>query len=95
MSRIFCDFGRPEELECDNGEQFSSAEFCEYYASFNIKQVTSSPEFVQSNGLVERHIQTVKRTLLKMFAEGKSLWEALAAIRSTPVSSSVRSTSRM
>ncbi|KAI9552594.1 hypothetical protein GHT06_020459 [Daphnia sinensis] len=51
--------------------------------------VTSSPEFAQSNGLVERHIQTVKRTLLKMFAEGKSLWEALAAVRSTPVSSSL------
>jgi hypothetical protein len=73
MSRFFCDFGRPEELESDNGTQFSSAEFREYCASLNIKQVTSSPEFAQSNGLVERHIQTVKRTLLKMFAEGKSL----------------------
>ncbi|XP_045036658.1 uncharacterized protein K02A2.6 [Daphnia magna] len=89
MSRFFCDFGRPEELESDNGTQFSSAEFREYCASLNIKQVTSSPEFAQSNGLVERHIQTVKRTLLKMFAEGKSLWEALAAIRSTPVSGSL------
>ena len=35
MSRFFCDFGRPEE----------SAEFREYCASLNIKQVTSSPEF--------------------------------------------------
>ena len=45
MSRFFCDFGRPEELESDNGTQFSSAEFREYCASLNIKQVASSPEF--------------------------------------------------
>jgi hypothetical protein len=89
MSRFFCDFGRPEELESENGTQFSSAKFREYCASLNIKQVTSSPEFAQSYGLVKRHIQTVKRTLLKMFAEGKSQWKALAAIRSTPVSSSL------
>ncbi len=44
-------------------------------------QVTSSTEYAQSNGLVERHVQTVKKTLLKMFAEGKTLWESLAAIR--------------
>ena len=49
--------------------------------------MTSSPEYAQSNGLVERHIQTVKNVLLKMFSDGKSLWEALAAICSTPVSS--------
>jgi hypothetical protein len=86
---FLCDFGRPEKLESDNGTQFSSVESREYCASLNIKQVTSSPEFFQSNGLVKRHIQTVKRTLLKMFAEEKSLWEALAAICSNPVSSSL------
>ena len=85
MSRIFCDFGRPEES--DNGTQFASAEFREYCKKINVTQVTSSPEYAQSNGLVERHIQTVKNVLLKMFSDGKSLWEALAAIRSTPVSS--------
>ncbi|XP_045026697.1 uncharacterized protein LOC116918546 [Daphnia magna] len=75
--------------ESDNGTQFCSAEFREFCRRIGVKQVTSSPEFAQSNGLVERHIQTVKRTLLKMFAEGKSLWESLAAIRSTPVSSTL------
>jgi len=53
--------------------------------------VTSSPTYAQSNGLVERHIQTVKKTLLKMFTDGRSLWEALAAIRSTPISSDLPS----
>lgn len=87
MTRFFCDFGRPETLESDNGTQFASAEFREFCRTLGIAQVTSSPEFAQSNGLVERHIQTVKKTILKMFADGKSLWEALSAIRSTPISS--------
>jgi hypothetical protein len=89
MSRFFCDFGRPEELESDNGTQFRSAEFREYCKKINVTQVTSSLEYAQSNGLVERHIQTVKNVLLKMFSDGKSLWEALAAIRSTPISRSL------
>jgi hypothetical protein len=86
VTRFFCDFGRPEVLESDNGTQFSSVEFREFCRAMGVQQVSSSPEFAQSNGLVERHIQTVKRTLLKIFADGKSLWESLAAIRSTPVS---------
>jgi transposase InsO family protein len=76
-------------LESDNGTQFASAEFREYCKKINVTQVTSSPEYAPSNGLVERHIQTVKNVLLKMFSDGKSLWEALAAIRSTPVSRSL------
>ena len=89
MSRFFCDFGAPEELESDNGTQFASAEFRDFCRQMAIKQVTSSPEYAQSNGLVERHIQTVKATLLKMFEDGKTLWDSLAAIRSTPVSATL------
>ncbi|XP_045030451.1 uncharacterized protein LOC123472640 [Daphnia magna] len=89
VTRFFCDFGRPEVLESDNGTQFSSAEFREFCRTMGVQQVSSSPEFAQSNGLVERHVQTVKRTFLKMFADGKSLWDSLAAIRSTPVSSTL------
>lgn len=39
-----------------------------------------------SNGMAERFVQTVKNTLRKTLAEGKSLQESLRAIRSTPVS---------
>lgn len=89
MSRFFCDFGRPEELESDNGTQFASAEFREFCQGVGVKQGTSSPEYAQSNGLVKHHVQTVKKTLLKMFAEGETLWESLAAISSTPVSATL------
>lgn len=86
LDRIFSDFGTPEEFESDNGTQFVCAEINDFFARRRVRHVTSSPEYARSNGLVERHIQTVKRTLLKMFGDGKTLWEALAAIRSTPVS---------
>ncbi|EFX62200.1 hypothetical protein DAPPUDRAFT_17139, partial [Daphnia pulex] len=55
--------------------------------------VTSSPEFPQSNGPTERHILTVNMTMLKMFQDGKTLREVLAAIRLTPVSSQLPSPS--
>jgi hypothetical protein len=89
VSRFFCDFGRPEEFESDNGTQFASAEFREFCRQIGVRQVSSSPEYAQANGLAERHIQTVKQTLLKMFEDGKTLWESLAAIRSTPVSATL------
>jgi hypothetical protein len=49
----------------------------------------SNHKSAQAKGLEERHIQTVKKTLLKMFEDGKSLWESLAAIRSTSVSATL------
>ena len=91
MERIFSDFGTPEVVLSDNGSQFDCAEFRAFCARRNIRSVTSSPTYAQSNGLVERHIQTVKQTLLKMFRDGRSLWESLAAIRSTPVSADLPS----
>jgi hypothetical protein len=90
---VFSDFGTPEVFMSDNGSQFDCAEFRAFCDRRNIRAVSSSSTYVQSNGLVELHIQTVKRTILKMFASGKTLWEALATIRSTPVSNSLPSPS--
>ena len=91
MERIFSDFGTPEVVMSDNGSQFDCAEFRAFCARRNIRSVSSSPVYPQSNGLVERHIQTVKKTILKMFHDGRTLWESLAAIRSTPVSADLPS----
>jgi hypothetical protein len=93
VARVFSDFGTPEVFMSDNGSQFDCAEFRAFCDRRNIRAVSSSSTYVQSNGLVELHIQTVKRTILKMFASGKTLWEALATIRSTPVSNSLPSPS--
>ena len=91
VERVFCDFGAPEVFMSDNGSQFDCAEFRAFCGRRDIRAVSSSPTYAQSNGLVERHIQTVKRAILKMFESGKTLWETLAAIRSTPVSNDLPS----
>lgn len=70
--RIFSDFGTPEVVMSDNGSQFDCAEFRAFCVRRNIRSGTSSLTYAQSNGLVERHIQTVKKTILKIFADGRS-----------------------
>ena len=58
-------FGTPKELVTDNGPEFSSHYFKSFSKTWDFEHRTSSPRFHQSNGLVERSIQTVKRTLKK------------------------------
>ena len=47
--------------------------------------VTSSPEYPQSNGMVERTIQSVKRTLKKARHDGSDPYLALLHVRTTPL----------
>ena len=49
----------------DNGSQYTSPEFKKLSKSWDFIHRTSSPEFPQSNGFVERAIQTIKTTLGK------------------------------
>lgn len=77
----------------DNGTQFASVEFNRFCDKRGVRHITSSPEFLQSNGLAERLIETVKAAMLKMFQDGCTLWEVLAAVRSTPVSDQLPSPS--
>lgn len=46
--------------------------------------VTNSPEYPQSNGLFERTIQTVKKTLHKCFQTGDNPFLALLTLHTTP-----------
>jgi len=62
---IFARYGIPKEVFSANGSQYSSRSYKEFARSWNLKHTKSSPEFSQSNGLVERAIQTVKRMLIK------------------------------
>ena len=80
LDGFFADFGTPEEILWDNRKQFDCVEFNRFCASRQVRHLTSSPQFPQSNNLAERHIQTVQMSMLKMFQDGKTLWEVLAAI---------------
>ena len=51
---IICRFGVPKELTVDNGKQFDSQHFREFYHSVSTKLLFASVYHLQSNGMVER-----------------------------------------
>ena len=52
-------------MRSDNGPRYDSAEVSHFAKEWGFKHVTSSPRFPQSNGEVERGVQTVKNLLQK------------------------------
>ena len=63
--KTFSQFGTPNELVTDNGPEFTSHYFKSFSRTWDFQHRTINLHFHQSNGLVERCIQTVKRTLKK------------------------------
>ena len=82
--RIFSKFGIPKEVISDNGPQYISREYSTFAHEWDFKHDSSSPEYPQSNGFIERTIQTVKKTLKKAFHSGEDPYLALLALRTTP-----------
>ena len=50
----------------DNWPEYTSTEYRKFTASQDLHHDTSSPEYVQSNGMVETTIQTVKKESIKV-----------------------------
>ena len=85
LEELFGLEGTPDEIMSDNGPPFSSREFNTFLSGLGIKHTTSSPNYPQSNGFIERQIQTVKRLMEKATATGRSFQEALTSLRATPI----------
>ena len=85
LARQFLDFGRPENIICDNATYFTSYEFQCFAESSDIKLVTVSPYTSRSNGLAERMNQTVKSCLTKAKQTNQNLYDVIRAIRSAPI----------
>ena len=82
---IICDTGKWRKFASDNGPQFASREFKEFAREYGFDHVTSSPHYPQSNGFIERMIQTVKRTLTKARESGQDEHMALLILKATPI----------
>ena len=80
LKASFARFGIPEVFMSDNGPQFASELFANFTRDYGFTHVTSSPRYPQSNGQVERTVQTVKR-LLK---DSEDPYMAVLTYRTTP-----------
>ena len=88
---IFSEQGVPATVYSDNGSQYSSSEYRRFSEQWEFNLTTSSPHFPQSNGFIERQIQTVKRTMQKAGAAKIDMAMAMLILRSTPIDSQLPS----
>lgn len=86
LKSMFARFGIPgETVYSDNGPQFNSCEMKKFAREWNFTHSTSSPIYPQSNGMVERYIQTVKNIFKKVECDNKDPALALLEYRNTPI----------
>ena len=91
--KMFSKYGIPKIVFSDNGPEFSSAEYKLFSKQWDFQHDTSSPEYPQSNGCVERMIQTVKKCLKKNIRDGDDPYLALLSLRTTPINENFSSPS--
>jgi len=81
LKSIFARHGIPVRLRTDNGPQFDCEELSSFASSYYFEHLTSSPRYPQSNGEVERCVQTIKNLLKK----SDDVYLSLLVYRSTPL----------
>ncbi|XP_060084642.1 uncharacterized protein K02A2.6-like [Ylistrum balloti] len=85
LKSIFSRHGVPQILTSDNGPCYSCREFKDFAREWDIKHITSSPKFPQSNGLAKRTVQTIKNMMKKHKESNQDIHMALLAYRTTPL----------
>ena len=95
MKGVFAEQGCPTRVVSDNGGHYSSFAFRKFAEAWGFDHVTSSPHYPQSNGFIERQIQTVKATMKKVAMTKSDLQMALLVLRATPVDSHLPSPAEM
>ena len=70
MQAIFAKYRWPDTLVTDNGPCYTSKEFQILMKSMSVNHITSSPNYPQSNGLVEKFVGIIKNLFHKAKEEG-------------------------
>ena len=86
LKAMFSRYGIPEIVYSDNGPQFSCRKFKNFAKEWYFLHKTSSPLYAQSNGMVERHIQTIKKILNKALHDNKDVHLTLLEYKNMPIS---------
>ena len=84
MKKIFSRHDIPKELFTDRGPQFVAKKFQKFTKDWDFVHDNSSPHFLQSNGMVDHTVQTIKNTLKKAHEANEDVCLALLALNSTP-----------
>nr|VZI36116.1 unnamed protein product [Spirometra erinaceieuropaei] len=80
LRRIFGKHGLPEVLVSDNGSQFTSSTFEDFYRQHKIQHLRSPPYHPPSNGQAERFVDTFKGALLKAYRDWFSILPLICLI---------------
>ena len=88
---IFSEYGWPDTLVSDNGPCYTAETFTSMMKENGVNHITSSPHFLQSNGLAEKSFQSVKNLFYKAKKEGKDLFKCLVIYCNTSLTSSLQS----
>ena len=80
LRKIFLHLGLPKTIVSDNGPSFVSEEFRKWCKGNQIKHLLTAPYSPQSNGLVERAVQSFKKSMVRLLDDGNSrtMTDALA-----------------
>ena len=63
LNAYFARHGCPDYLVRDNGQPFASSNFHDFAKRYGFEQLTSSPNYAQSNGKVENALKKAKRLM--------------------------------
>ena len=87
--------GVPEKTISDNGRHSDCVNYRSFAETWGFNHITSSPHYPQSNGFIERFIQTVKTTLTKARESQMDPDVAMLCLRTTPIDHSLPSPSEL
>lgn len=91
LKSTFTRYGIPFLLVSDNGPQYNTSKMKELALEWNFEHRTSSPIYAQSNGMVEKHIGTIKAMLKKAIYDRRDPYLALLEYRNTPITAEIGS----
>ena len=91
LKNIMGENGVPVKVISDNGVHFAASEFAKFAKEYGFELILSSPRYARGHALIERHVQTVERCMMKCMSSGQDFDLALLALRATPLDAKLKS----
>ena len=88
LKLIFTEVGVHKCIVSDSGTQFTSQEFKDFTQDWQIEHRITSPTNAQSNGQVERFVQTLKNSLTKLMEGGEDIHLVMLSYIERPLNQS-------